>query len=77
VIILGSGRATTLGELLDVIRDVCGDAGVEVHPARSFDLERTWLDISTARSVLGWVPQVCLREGIVDMWDWLRANSAR
>jgi len=77
VINLGSGRATTLAELLDVIRDVCGDVGVEVHPARSFDLERTWLDISTARSVLGWVPQVCLREGIVDMWDWLRANAAR
>ncbi len=76
VINLGSGRATTLATLVTVLRQVCGAVQVEHLPARGFDLERTWLDISKARRELGWEPQVDLLEGITDMWEWLQAAAA-
>ena len=77
VINLGSGGATTLRELLQVIRAVCGDFEVIARPARSFDLEQTWLDIRLAGEVLEWRPQVALSDGVADMWDWLRADHNR
>lgn len=77
VVNLGSGRATTLGELLDVLRAVVGDVQVEQLAARSFDVERTWLDITVAHRELGWQPQVGLTEGIADMWQWITADPTR
>ncbi len=77
VINLGSGRATTLHTLIEVIRQVCGPVRLEHRPARGFDLSRTWLDIATARRELGWEPHVELAQGVLDMWDWLRADEAR
>ena len=77
VVNLGSGRATTLGELVDVLRAVVGQVEVEELPARSFDVERTWLDISVARRELGWEPQVDLTEGVTEMWQWVTADPTR
>lgn len=43
------------------------------------DMKATWADISKARDVLGWQPQVRLEEGIKrtvewtrDNWDWVK-----
>ena len=77
VVNVGSGRATTLGELVDVLRQVVGDVQVEQLAARGFDVERTWLDISVARRTLDWEPQVGLVEGINDMWEWVTADPMR
>lgn len=77
VVNLGSGRATTLSELLDILRAEVGDVAVEQLAARSFDIERTWLDITVARKELGWEPQVGLAEGVADMWRWLVADPTR
>lgn len=73
VLNVGSGRATTLAEVLDVVKDVTGQPDVAVHrePARTFDVPATWLDVSLAREVLGWRPGVPLRDGVAAMWAWL------
>lgn len=75
VVNVGSGRPTTLGELLDAVRAVVGDVAVEHRDPRAFDVSRTWLDIGLARRALGWEPVVPVAEGVARTWRSLRAGS--
>jgi UDP-glucose 4-epimerase len=70
VINVGSGRPTTLAELADTVLDVAGAPGVRVvvGERRSFDVPRTWLDVSLAAQELGWQPRTSLREGVAAAW---------
>ena len=77
VLNLGSGRATTLGELLEVLRTAVGSFEMEQLPARGFDVGRTWLDIDLARRELDWAPQVELVHGVTEMWRWVREDPSR
>ena len=38
------------------------------------DSKQTWADISKAGRLLGWKPQVGLREGITRLVEWYRAE---
>ncbi|MBK1644896.1 NAD-dependent epimerase [Thiocapsa imhoffii] len=70
---VGSGRGTSLIELLAIVARVTGSAPeVEFQPARGFDVRKVVLDITKARTTLGWTPQVGLPEGCQRYWDWLR-----
>jgi nucleoside-diphosphate-sugar epimerase len=44
-----------------------------VHPA---DVPATWADISKARQLLDWSPQVSLEEGLARAVAWYRENRA-
>lgn len=70
VLNVGSGRATSLRELLDVVEVVVGDAlpPVELHPARGFDARSTWLDCGLAEELLGWTAQTGLEDGVRETW---------
>ncbi|WP_456789425.1 NAD-dependent epimerase/dehydratase family protein [Cellulomonas sp. P5_C5] len=70
VLNVGSGHPTSLGDLLDVIRDVVGEDAVEVrhHPVREFDGRSTWLDCSASEETLGWVAGTTLHDGIQETW---------
>jgi UDP-glucose 4-epimerase len=78
VINLGSGRPTTLAEILEVIESVSHEhpADVRHSAARSFDLERVWLDTTLAHDVLDWQPAVGLEEGVQAMWRWVLTGVA-
>ena len=77
VVNVGSGRPTTLEELAEVVMDVVGRDRTELRhlPARSFDLSRTWLDVTLAEQALGWVAATGLREGVAAAWTELRAGA--
>ena len=78
VLNIGSGHGTTLGQLADTVLEVVDDptVAVEVRPARSFDLSRTWLDTSFASRVLGWQAKTSLHDGVVAAWRALRGDTA-
>ncbi|GAB7004486.1 NAD-dependent epimerase/dehydratase family protein [Nocardioides sp. AN3] len=78
VVNLGSGHPTTLAEILEVIESVSREhaADVQHSPARSFDLERVWLDTTLAQEVLGWRPAVELADGVQAMWEWVLSGVA-
>lgn len=58
---IGSGRAVSLNEILDMIEVTAGCASTRNYlPGRSFDVQRTCLDIGRAKSELGWQPQQAL-----------------
>lgn len=75
VVNVGSGQPTPLAELADVVLEVVAVPGlrVVVEERRSFDVPRTWLDVSLAREVLGWQPTTSLREGVGAAWVAARA----
>ncbi|OGU03813.1 MAG: hypothetical protein A2W29_03200 [Gemmatimonadetes bacterium RBG_16_66_8] len=74
VVNLGSGRATILNALLQMIGEVLGPlrvSPVESHPA---DVPVTLADIALARQVLGYAPRVPLEQGILDVIEWCEAG---
>lgn len=62
---IGSGRGTSIVGLLDALQDGMGrPIRRDFLPARKSDVPRSVLDISKAERLLGWSPQVGLRDGI-------------
>ncbi|TWT47694.1 SDR family oxidoreductase [Botrimarina hoheduenensis] len=73
VINVATGRHTTL---LDLIAAINGAMGTAVEPIfaepRQGDVRESLADITTARQILGYEPQVSLREGLVRSIDYYR-----
>jgi len=76
---LGSGEEITIGELANLIIDLVGRT-VEVvvdeerlRPEKS-EVMRLLSDNNKAKNMLGWWPQVGIREGLVRTIDWVRAH---
>jgi UDP-glucose 4-epimerase len=62
---IGSGVGTNLQEVLLELEQATGrTAKVDYMPGRPFDVLANVLDISKAKNVLGWEPQIGLRQGI-------------
>jgi UDP-glucose 4-epimerase len=65
---IGTAEETTVLELIDALRDAGGASAGEFEPefadARAGEVERSCLDVTKAREVLGWESSVDVREGI-------------
>jgi UDP-glucose 4-epimerase len=78
VIQIGTGRETSLLELAEILFGVAGGrVAIEHRPATPGDVERNYSDIVRARNDLAWVPQIELRDGLVETLDWYRERAAR
>jgi UDP-glucose 4-epimerase len=72
---LGSGRPTSVNELIEAIdRTVAGEAEVRVRyaPSRRGEVHTTWCDISKARTTFGFEPATSLEDGLRTTWTWFR-----
>ena len=70
---IGTGVETTVRELHTVLAGLCGaDDTPRVAPARPGELQRSALDATRARQLLGWVPAVPLHDGLAETVDWIR-----
>lgn len=77
---LGSGKPTSLNELVETMRIVVEDHPFPDVTHKSFrrgELRHTWCDISKAKRVLGFAPETSLIEGLRTTWSWFKANTAR
>jgi UDP-glucose 4-epimerase len=73
VLNVGSGRGTSLNELIAIIARVTGERPeVRYVAGRSLDVPANVLDVARVREELGWRPRTGLDEGIVSTWDWVR-----
>ena len=79
VINIGTGNATTVNHLADVVLSAFGHTRatypVEYHPAQTGDMRRSAADINRARSLLGWLPQVDLDDGMLATIGWARNQA--
>ncbi len=75
VINLGGDRPVPLLTIVERIGELAGRTPrIEYRPAHPADMPRTWADISKARDLLGWSPQVPLEEGLRRSVEWYRDN---
>lgn len=51
-------------------------ARLDVRPAHAADVHATWADIAKAERLLGWKPQVALRDGFLRTVEWHVAHRA-
>lgn len=73
---LGGEHPVTLAELVAAVERVTGKTAVIRRlPAQPGDVDRTWADLSLARTELGYAPRMPLDEGIRRYRDWWLANA--
>lgn len=69
---VGSGIGTSINELVELILSITkAKVQIKYLKKRDFDVEAIVLDIKKANKVFNWSPQISLREGIKDYWEWL------
>jgi UDP-glucose 4-epimerase len=71
---IGTGRETSVVELLDLCLRVAGkNAEPEFAPQRPGELQRSVLDPGRAVDELGWRPERSLEDGLRETWEWVSA----
>ena len=77
VVNVGAGERTSLLQLVDLVGEVSGArVAVEHAPPREGDVRDSLAGLERAREVLGYEPQVSLREGLRRTWAWFEAAHA-
>ena len=72
IVNLGESRTVELREMIRVLGEEMGlDPAVRQLPMQPGDVERTFADISKARTLLGYDPQWGFREGVREFVRWL------
>jgi len=75
---IGSGQGTSLNQLLAGIEALLGrPVAVEYEHGRKFDVPVNVLDISRARSLLGWQPTVNFRDGLAVTLEALQKSGGQ
>jgi UDP-glucose 4-epimerase len=73
---VGTGVETSVRQLHSLVAAAAGAPDEpEFHPPRLGELKRSSLDISRAKQVLGWVPQVAIAEGVAKTVDYFRSEE--
>ncbi|WP_310963486.1 NAD-dependent epimerase/dehydratase family protein [Nocardioides terrisoli] len=73
---LGSGRPTTVNELLDLIRTATGrELEVVYEDFRPGEVRETWCEIDKAREGFGFEPVTPLSDGIDRTWQWFASQD--
>jgi UDP-glucuronate 4-epimerase len=75
IINLGGHEVITMNGLIALLEEFTGKkAVIERHPPSPADMLTSWADVSKARALLGWEPQVDLHEGVRKMVEWYQAE---
>lgn len=77
IVNLGGHESITINELIRILQEMIGKKARVVHgPAIQADMLANLADVSKARRLLGWEPQVPLRQGIANLVAWYNAEHA-
>jgi nucleoside-diphosphate-sugar epimerase len=75
VINLGGHEMVTINELVEIVEELTGkQANVQYGPPNLADMFMNQANVTKAREMLGWNPQVNLRDGIKTLIDWYYAE---
>ena len=75
VINLGGHEVISINELVKLVEELTGkQAVVQYGPPNLADMFTNQADVGKARDMLGWNPQVTLREGIGNLIEWYKAE---
>ncbi|MDH7569028.1 MAG: NAD-dependent epimerase/dehydratase family protein [Armatimonadota bacterium] len=75
---IGTGRGTTVSELLEAVQRTMGtQIEPKIGAARPGEIRQTYLAIDRARRYLGWEPRVNLEQGLWETAEWFRQKSGK
>ncbi|MBV8207889.1 MAG: NAD-dependent epimerase/dehydratase family protein [Acidobacteria bacterium] len=76
---IGSGEVINIRQVAQMLAEGLGRSIAPIFPGKSRegDIRRCIPDLTRARSVLGYKPQVTLAQGIPELLDWVRSQTAR
>lgn len=79
IINIGSGHPTPIKEIAQILDSLLGTKGlVKVGGEfRKGDIRHCFADISKAKRVLGWEPEISLTEGFKELVDWSANEEAQ
>ena len=73
---LGESQTISLKEMVEVLEEKIGKKAVlNKLPMQPGDVNRTFADISKAKTVLGYDPQTKFEEGIEKFLEWYKAKN--
>lgn len=73
IINLGGHESISINDLIAKFEKLIGKKAVTKNfPAHPADMSASWADVTKAKNLLGWEPQVGLDEGIQRLIDWYR-----
>ena len=73
---IGGGSRVTLMELLDIMEGVVGHSIKKNYVGEAAgDARHTSADVTKANQILDYVPQVSLKEGLTQQWEWIKSLS--
>ncbi|AFY32713.1 NAD-dependent epimerase/dehydratase family protein [Calothrix sp. PCC 7507] len=71
---IGGGSRVVLKEVLDTIEEIVGKPIKRNHIEKAMgDARHTAADVSKAQKILGYQPQVSLRDGLTQEWEWVKS----
>lgn len=77
IINLGGHEVITINGLITLLEEIADKrADVRYGPPNQADMFRNWADVSKAGKLLGWEPQVGLREGVAKLVEWYLAERS-
>ena len=77
IINLGRGEPVLLRDFVEIMEELSGrKANLAPMPRLAADFVRNEADISKARRLLGYNPQVSVAEGVRRFWEWYREHDS-
>jgi len=74
---LGGHEVITVNDLIRLTEEIAGrKAKIDRQPRNPAEMDTNWADVSKARQMLGWQPQVGMRQGMTLLVDWYNAERA-
>ncbi len=76
VVHLASEKETSIRELADLILELVGsDVEIVHHPKRAGEVERNFARADRAKELLGWEPEISLRDGMQGTIEWFKEHD--
>jgi nucleoside-diphosphate-sugar epimerase len=77
IVNLGGHEVISINGLIQLLEEFTGrKAEVQYGPPNLADMFTNWADVSKAGQLLGWEPQVGLREGVRKLVEWYEAEKS-
>jgi UDP-glucose 4-epimerase len=70
---IGGGSRVVLAEVLDTMEQIVGKTIKRNHIEKAMgDARHTAADVSKAKKILSYQPQISLAEGLIEEWQWVK-----
>lgn len=74
---LGESQPVKLGDLIEALQEALGkEAIIDRRPPQPGDVDRTYADVTLARTELGYKPSTDLKTGLEKFVEWLHDDAA-